>query len=57
MEAIAQMMFDHKMDTLSRDEQRLFAINPTDLPYVFVSLDRIKNEVSQNLKETIIKIN
>ena len=39
-------MFDHKMDNLSRDEQALFAINPTDLPFVFISLDRIKNQVS-----------
>lgn len=46
LEKIAQMMFDHKMDNLSKEEQALFAINPTDLPFVFVSLDRIKNQVS-----------
>ena len=45
LEQIAQMMFDHKMDNLSPTEQQLFAINPIDLPYVFISLDRIKNEV------------
>ena len=46
LEKIAQMMFDHKMDNLSKEEQALFAINPTDLPFVFISLDKIKNQVS-----------
>jgi len=49
LEKIAQMMFDRKMDNLSKDEQALFAINPTDLPFVFISLDKIKNQVSSKL--------
>ena len=46
LEKIAQMMFDRKMDNLSKEEQALFAISPSDLPFVFVTLDRIKNQVS-----------
>ena len=43
------MMFDHKMDNLTPSEQQLFALNPVDLPYVFITLDRIKNEVNINI--------
>ena len=47
---IAKMMYDHKWDTLTAEEQKLFDLVPADLPSIFISLDRIRNEVRNFLE-------
>ena len=48
---IAKMLHDQNRGTLSWDEQQLMDVRPTDLPFIFITLDKIKNEVNslQNL--------
>ena len=42
---IAQMLFKKQWHTISTDEQKALGLDPADLPFIFVTLDQIKNKV------------
>ena len=45
---VAKVMFQKKWDNLSPAEQDVLNVTPSDLPFIFINLDKFKNEVSQN---------
>ena len=42
---VAQMLHDRKWDTITPDEQKLMDVKSTDLPFIFITLDKIRNQV------------
>ena len=38
-------MHDLNKDSLTEEEQQNFDLAPSDLPFVFITLDKIRNEV------------
>ena len=43
---IAQMLYKKQWHTISTDEQQALGLDPADLPFIFITLDQIKNKVS-----------
>ena len=43
------MLHDRKWDTMTPDEQKLMDVKSNDLPFVFITLDKIRNQVGGNI--------
>ena len=50
---IAKMLHDRKWDNLSEQEQKVLEVKPAELPFIFITLDKIKNQVNIHSIKTI----
>ena len=50
---IAQMLFKRQWNNISTDEQKALGLHPEDLPFIFITLDQIKNKVSFSLSKYV----
>lgn len=46
LEKIAKIMFEKKWDNLTKAEQEVLDVKPNELQHIFVTLDKLKNQVS-----------
>ena len=42
---LAQMLFAKQWHNITPDEQKVLGLEPEDLPFIFITIDQIKNKV------------
>ena len=42
---LAQMLFAKQWNNITPDEQKILGLEPEDLPFIFITIDQIKNKV------------
>ena len=53
---LAQMLFAKQWHNITPDEQKVLGLEPEDLPFIFITIDQIKNKVCWlSVNETVNK--